>query len=54
MKTKIIVSSRENADEKLPTEFENTLQDAILLALKDSGKISFEQYEKCKKILNNR
>lgn len=51
MKTKVILNvPRDYAEGLNSKEFETVLEDAILLALKDSGRIDYTQYEKLKDI----
>lgn len=51
MKTKIILERpKEYAEGLNSKEFETVLEEAILLALKDSGRINYTQYEKLKDI----
>lgn len=51
MKTKVILERPKDYAESLNSkEFETVLEDAILLAIKDSGRIDYTQYEKLKDI----
>lgn len=52
MKTKVILERPKDYAESLNSkEFETVLEDAILLALKDSGRIDYNQYERMKEAL---
>lgn len=52
MKTKVILESPKDYAENLNSkEFETVLEEAVLLALKDSGRIDYTQYEKLKEVL---
>lgn len=52
MKTKVILERPKDYAEGLKDkEFETVLEEAILLALKDSGRIDYNQYERMKEVL---
>lgn len=52
MKTKVILERpRDYAESLNSKEFETVLEDAILLALKNSGRIDYNQYERMKEAL---
>ncbi len=52
MKTKIILNRPKDYAESLKSkEFEIVLEGAVLLALKDSGRIDYTQYERLKEML---
>lgn len=52
MKTKVILNGpRDYAESLKDKEFETVLEEAILLALKDSGRIDYNQYERMKEVL---
>lgn len=52
MKTKVILEKPKDYAQGLNSkEFETVLEEAILLALKDSGMIDYNQYERMKEVL---